>query len=154
MQGFALSPNPLDPAALRAALANPAAGALAVFEGWVRNHHHGQAVVRLEYEAYEALACREGERILAEVRGNHEVLHAACVHRTGALEVGDLAVWVGVCSAHRDAALDACRYIIEEVKRRVPIWKKEHFADGTAQWVNCACAHTPGAVLQPGGSKP
>ncbi len=127
----------IDPAALREELADPAAGGYAAFEGWIRNHNEGHDVLRLEYEAYEPLAVSEGERVIREALERFDVLRASCVHRHGLLEIGDCAVWVGVSAAHRDAAFLACRYIIDEVKIRLPIWKKEHYADGNSGWVNC-----------------
>jgi len=129
---------------LRAALTDPACGGYAAFEGWVRNSNEGQPVRRLEYEAFEALALREGERIVAEALVRFGVAHAACVHRIGELAVGELAVWVGVSAAHRDEAFRACRYIIDEVKHRLPIWKKEHYLNGDSGWVNCErCTTAP-----------
>lgn len=135
---FKLSPEPFDLDALRRRLAFPHAGALATFEGRVRDHNDGRPVVTLEYEAFAALAEKEGARILAEVREKFPVLDAICVHRTGSLRPGDLAVWIGVASAHRAAAFDACRYVLDEAKARVPIWKKEHYADGASVWINSA----------------
>jgi adenylyltransferase/sulfurtransferase len=137
MNGFAFSSAPLDPAAQRQALEDPSAGGYASFEGWVRDHNEGRQVRRLEYEAYEALAIKEGERIVAEALTRFPIRRAACVHRIGDLGLGELAVWVGVSAAHRAEAFAACRYIIDEVKHRVPIWKKEHYADGDSGWVNC-----------------
>ena len=142
MSRFGFSRGPVDLAACRAQLADPAAGAYASFEGWVRNHNEGRdGVLRLEYEGYEQLGVKEGERIIAEALDRFDISSAHCIHRLGELEIGALAVWVGVSAAHRDAAFAACRYIIDEVKHRVPIWKKEHYADGNSGWVNCeACA--------------
>jgi molybdopterin synthase catalytic subunit len=134
---FQFSRTPLEPAVLRALLADPACGGFAAFEGWVRDHNEGSSVLRLEYEAFEALAVREGERILAEAVARFGVAHAACAHRIGDLAVGELAVWVGVSAHHRDEAFRACRYVIDEVKHRLPIWKKEHYANGDSGWVNC-----------------
>ena len=142
MKAFSFSQAPLTPDTYRAMLADPAAGGYAAFEGWVRNHNEGHAVTRLEYEAFEALANAEGERIVAEAIARFGVTRAACVHRVGALTIGDLAVWVGVSSRHRAEAFAACRYIIDEVKHRLPIWKKEHYVNGDSGWVNCErCAH-------------
>lgn len=135
---FRLTQEPIDAAALRAELDNAACGGVVIFEGVVRDHNDGRRVLRLEYEAYEALALKEGAAILAEVLGSSGAAAAVCVHRLGALAIGDAAVWVGVASAHRGEAFDACRRVIDEVKRRVPIWKREHYADGTEEWVNCA----------------
>lgn len=147
---FRLSADPLDPAALQAALHCDASGGFVSFEGWVRDHNEGRAVLRLEYEAYAALAEAEGARILAEARERFPIDAAACVHRVGMLEIGGLAVWVGVASAHRAEAFAACRFIIDEIKHRVPIWKKEHYTEGDSGWVNCeACAHVHPAHAAP-----
>ena len=137
MRAFSFSTAALEPDRYRAALGDSAAGGYASFEGWVRNHNEGRRVHRLEYEAFEALAISEGERIVAAAVERFGVLKAACVHRIGDLGIGELAVWVGVSAAHRDEAFAACRYIIDEVKHRVPIWKKEHYEDGDSGWVNC-----------------
>jgi molybdopterin synthase catalytic subunit len=121
----------------RDSLRDSRCGGYAAFEGWVRDLNEGQRVLRLEYEAYESLGVKEGERIVAEAIERYGVVAARCVHRVGELQIGDLAVWVGVSSPHRDEAFTACRYIIDEVKHRVPIWKKEHYVDGDSGWVNC-----------------
>ena len=127
----------IDPELLRKTLFDPGAGAYTSFEGWIRNENEGHSVLRLEYEAYEPLALAEGKSVLTEAQNKFPHLHAHCVHRIGLLEIGDCAVWVGVSSPHRDEAFLACRYIIDEVKVRLPIWKKEHYADGHSGWVNC-----------------
>lgn len=142
---FSLSTTVVDPAALRAAMADARAGGFVSFEGWVRNLNEGRAVLRLEYEAFGELAEKEGKRILEAARQSFGVFDIRCVHRTGLLELGDLAVWVGVSSRHRGAAFDACRYVIDEVKTRVPIWKKEHYSDGESGWVNCRTSPADGA---------
>jgi sulfur-carrier protein adenylyltransferase/sulfurtransferase len=145
MNVFRFSSVGFDPQLLRAELADPGAGGYAAFEGWVRNHNEGHAVVRLEYEAFESLAAQEAERIIAEATARFGIVKAACVHRVGSLAIGDLAVWVGVSARHRAEAFAACRYIIDELKHRVPIWKKEHYMNGDSGWVNCercaAAAH-------------
>jgi sulfur-carrier protein adenylyltransferase/sulfurtransferase len=142
---FRFSSTPLDEPALRAELSDPTCGGYAAFEGWVRDHNEGRRVRRLEYEAFEPLAIREGERIIAEAIARFGVEHATCVHRIGALEIGETAVWIGVTARHRDEAFRACRYIIDEVKHRVPIWKKEHYESGDSGWVNCErCAEHAG----------
>jgi molybdopterin synthase catalytic subunit len=127
----------IDVASLKSALLNPGAGGFCAFEGWVRNVNEGRQVERLEYEAYEPLVISEGNKVLAEAKERFPFLEARCAHRIGLLEIGDLAVWVGVASAHRDEAFKACRYIIDELKTRLPIWKKEHYVDGDSGWVNC-----------------
>jgi len=137
VSSFRVTADRIDPAALRAELADPGCGGYVQFEGWVRDHNEGQPVLRLEYEAYEPLAVSEGQRILAEAAERFGVTRAAAVHRSGLLELGDLAVVVGVATAHRGEAFEACRYIIDQLKVRLPIWKKEHYADGRAEWVRC-----------------
>ena len=135
----------IDPKVLRESLADPGAGGLCVFEGWVRNRNEGREVLRLEYEVYEPVAVAEGERVLVEARQRYPFISARCVHREGLLEIGDLAVWVGVAAEHRDEAFKACRYIIDEIKVRLPIWKKEHYVNGDSGWVNCErCAQHSG----------
>jgi molybdopterin synthase catalytic subunit len=131
---FLVSPEPFAIAPLREVLLSSGAGAYASFEGWVRDHHQGRAVLALHYEAYGALAQAEGNRVLAEARANFAIVDVACVHRVGELRVGELAVWVGVSAAHRDAAFAACRFVIDELKARVPIWKRERYEDGEAVW--------------------
>ena len=137
MADFEFSSDNLDALALRRSLEDPACGGYAAFEGWVRNLNEGREVRRLEYEAFESLAVREGERIIDEARSKFGVTNARCVHRIGDLPLGEIAVWVGVSAPHRDEAFRAGRYIIDEVKHRVPIWKKEHYVDGDSGWVNC-----------------
>ncbi len=140
---FQFTTVPIDPAAARGEVRDLGAGGYVSFEGWVRDHNEGQAVTRLEYEAFEELAVKEGERILAEALARFPIKQARCIHRVGELALGDLAVWVGVSAAHRGEAFEACRYIIDEVKHRVPIWKKEHYRNGDSGWVNCErCAAT------------
>ncbi len=145
MKTFLFTHDPIDAASLRDALADRACGGYASFEGWVRDHNEGQRVTRLEYEAFEPLAIKEGERIVAEAIERFGIEHAACVHRVGDLAIGDMAVWVGASARHRGEAFLACRYIIDEVKHRLPIWKKEHYESGDSGWVNCercaAAAH-------------
>ena len=133
---FLLSESTIDAASLARGLAHAGAGACATFEGWVRDHNDGRPVRRLDYQAYATLAESEGAKVLAEAKEKFAIMDASCVHRIGALAIGDLAVWVGVSAAHRDAAFAACRYIIDEVKRRVPIWKNEHYVDGDSGWLH------------------
>ena len=141
---FRFASSSIDTAAFRRELLDFAAGGHVSFEGWVRNLNEGRAVLRLEYEAFESLALKEGERILAAATARFPIKHALCIHRVGALEISDMAVWVGVSSEHRGEAFDACRFIIDEVKHRVPIWKKEHYENGDSGWVNCErCSAAP-----------
>jgi sulfur-carrier protein adenylyltransferase/sulfurtransferase len=143
MSTFRFSRTAIDVASVRAEVADPACGGYTSFEGLVRNHNEGLSVRHLEYEAFEPLAVKEGERIVAEAIERFGIEHAACVHRIGDLAIGDMAVWVGASARHRDEAFRACRYIIDEVKHRVPIWKKEHYENGDSGWVNCERCAVP-----------
>jgi molybdopterin synthase catalytic subunit len=117
-----------------------AAGGFVTFEGRVRDHNHGRSVHGIEYEAYAEMAVREGEALIAETLQRFDVLAAAAIHRTGHLNVGDVAVWVGVAAAHRGEAFRACEFIMDEIKKRLPIWKKEQYTDGEREWVAVAAA--------------
>jgi molybdopterin synthase catalytic subunit len=144
MNRFSLHHTALEPQQLIAALRRPDCGGYVTFEGTVRNHNEGRAVRRLEYEAFAPLAVREGERILADACARFGLERAHCAHRVGALDIGAIAVWVGVGAVHRGEAFEACRYIIDHVKHSVPIWKKEYYEDGDSGWVNCEhCAEAP-----------
>jgi molybdopterin synthase catalytic subunit len=136
MKSFSISDRPFDIATLRASLDERRAGGFASFEGRVRDHNDGRAVNGLRYEAYVELAEAEGQRILAEAREKFEIFGACAAHRVGDMEIGDIAVWVGVSAAHRDAAFAACRWIIDAIKSRVPIWKHERYADGGGDWLH------------------
>ena len=130
-----LTDRPIDHAELIRRVDAADRGGVASFFGLVRNHHQGRAVARLEYSAYGAMAEAECARIVAEAEARWPVA-VALLHRVGALEVGETAVGIAVAGAHRDEAFAACRHVIEEVKRRVPIWKRERYADGTEEWVD------------------
>jgi adenylyltransferase/sulfurtransferase len=150
---FRVSDDPIDVPAEQATLGDPGAGGYVAFEGWVRETNEGRRVVRLAYEAYPMLANREGRRIIEEARQRFGLKSASCIHRTGLLEIGGLAVWVGVSAAHRGEAFAACRYIIDEVKHRVPVWKQEFYEDGDSGWVNCErCAAAAGPAQANGTS--
>jgi molybdopterin synthase catalytic subunit len=142
MSAFRISGQAIDLSAFREQLLDRSCGAYVQFDGWVRDHNEGQKVLRLEYEVYESLAVKEGNRIIAEARERFGVSNARTIHRKGKMELSDVAVVVGVSSAHRAEAFDACRYIIDQAKVRLPIWKKEYYESGEAEWVNCKrCAH-------------
>jgi len=142
MKLFRIRHQPIDLKAFRRQLVDSSCGAYVQFDGWVRDHNEGEAVLRLEYEVYEPLAVKEGARILEEAARRFGVTHACAEHRSGLMELSEVAVVVGVSSPHRREAFDACRYIIDEVKIRLPIWKKEYYANGRTEWVNCKhCAH-------------
>ena len=135
---FKISATPIETAAFLGELRHGRAGACVTFEGWVRDLNEGRPVTALEYEAHVPLAEKEGGRIVAEAIEKFGVLAVVGVHRTGSLVVGDLAVWIGVVAQHRSAAFDACRYVIDESKGRLPIWKWERYLDGSSEWINCA----------------
>ena len=137
MSRFSVTSGTIDLEAFRRSITDHSCGAYVQFEGWVRDHNEGQAVLRLEYEVYEPLAVKEGGKIIAEAVERFGVKRAAAIHRDGLMELGEAAVVVGVASAHRDEAFEACRYIIDQLKVRLPIWKKEHYASGRTEWVNC-----------------
>ena len=138
MSDFRISRSEIVPAEEIVALEDAASGAVVSFCGRVRNHNEGRAVTRLEYECYEELAVSEGERVLGEAREKFGVGKLRCVHRTGDLAIGEPAVWVGVAAGHREEAFAAARFVIDEVKKRVPIWKREHYPEGPAEWINAA----------------
>jgi molybdopterin synthase catalytic subunit len=130
-----LSTEPLHLARLVEQVQAPSRGGIACFTGAVRDLQDGRAVARLEYSAYGAMAEAECERIVREAEARWPCA-VALQHRIGTLAVGEAAVAVAAASAHREEAFAACRYVIEEVKRRVPIWKREVFADGRVEWVD------------------
>jgi molybdopterin synthase catalytic subunit len=134
---FLITHEPINVALFREGLEDHRCGAAVFFEGRVRNHNEGLAVDRLEYEVYEPIACSEGARIIEEAARRWDIVRATGIHRGGLLELGDVAVLVGVVSAHRDEAFQAARYIIDEAKSRLPIWKREHYVNGELKWVNC-----------------
>lgn len=140
MSTFRISSRPIDPEVWRRQLADGRAGGFVSFEGRVRSRNEGRKVRWLDYEAYGELAAKVGAQIVREARRRFAIRRAACVHRVGRLRIGDVAVWVGVAAAHRDAAFEACRYIIDQLKSRVPIWKKERRAAGPAHWVKAVPA--------------
>jgi molybdopterin synthase catalytic subunit len=129
-----LTAEPIELTRLVARVTAPDRGGIACFLGTVRNHHSGRDVVRLDYSAYELMAEAECDRIVREAEAQWDCA-VALLHRIGTLEVGDTAVAIAAAAPHRDEAFAACRFVIEQVKQRVPIWKKEHFADGTVEWV-------------------
>ncbi len=133
---FRLSEFAIDIEADRRAIDHPAAGAVVAFEGRVRDHNDGRSVHALDYQAYERLAESQGERVVRAAVVRFGLHRAVAVHRVGSLVIGDVAVWVGVSASHRDAAFDACRWIIDQIKADVPIWKNEHYADGDSGWLH------------------
>jgi molybdopterin synthase catalytic subunit len=114
----------------------PDRGGIAIFLGLVRDHHQGKGVLGLDYSAYGEMAESVTNEIVREATGNRPRTSVVVQHRVGALTVGDIAVAVVAAAPHRAEAFDACRYVIEELKKRVPVWKKEMFVDGTVEWVD------------------
>jgi MoaE-MoaD fusion protein len=131
---FRVQRDRLDARETESLVAHPGAGAIVTFVGTVRDHGRGQPVTHLEYEAYAPAAERMLCQIGIEIHERWGLEHVAIAHRTGDLAVGEASVVISVAAAHRDAAFAACRYAIERIKEIVPIWKKEHYADG-AVWI-------------------
>jgi molybdopterin synthase catalytic subunit len=128
--------EPLDVGAHEAAVAHPSAGAMVCFEGVVRDHDDGRGVVELEYEAHPSAAAVIAA-IAAELAADPRVYAVAVSHRVGKLDIGDVALVAAVSTAHRAAAFELCARLVDEVKDRLPIWKRQVFDDGTEEWVNC-----------------
>lgn len=140
---------PIDAAALLAAVAHETAGAQAAFFGAVRDHNAGRAVTGIDYAAYEPMADAELAAIAAEAAGRWPGARIALEHRIGTLAVGEISVGIAVAHPHRGPAFDACRFAIEAIKARVPVWKREHYADGTRAWVDASTTGTAGAAGPP-----
>jgi len=132
-----LQDEPLSVDEIRAVAADPAAGAVVVFAGTVRDHDHGRRVTGLAYTAHPSAAA-ELSRVAEKIAASHPIVSLAVAHRTGDLQIGDLAVVAAVGAAHRQVAFVACHALIDELKATVPIWKHQLFADGTSEWVNGA----------------
>ena len=138
--------QPIDPAVIIGRAGDVEDGAVLLFLGVVRDHNDGRSVSGMEYEAYTEMAERvldEIAREAAHVLGTERV---AVVHRTGVLEIGEVSVAIAVSSPHRSQAFDASRYVIEEIKRRLPVWKREHYLDGERTWLP---GHTPDPAAGP-----
>ena len=131
----AIIENPIDPSALIAEVAESRNGATLLFLGTVRDVNDGRAVTGIEYSAYRSMAEREMAAIVAEACAEFGTDDIVVEHRLGVLELGEASVGIAVAHSHRGRAYDASRYIIEELKKRVPIWKLEHYVDGTREWV-------------------
>ena len=135
-QGFALLDEAIDAERLKDFLQDEQCGALATFEGWVRNHNNDSRVTSLTYYGYEKLAINQGKRIIEEAKRLFDIENAVAIHRIGALEIGDMAVWVGVSSKHRYPAFDACKWILDTIKADIPIWKQEFYQDESSKWLS------------------
>lgn len=138
---FILTSTPLEQINLREGFSSTAAGALCIFEGRVRDRNEGRQVVALEYEVYPELCRREARVILGEANASFPIIEVRIYHRAGLLKPGETAVWIGVTCAHRDDSFKACRFLIDAIKHRLPIWKKEYYTDGESAWIAYdACA--------------
>lgn len=135
-QGFALLDEAIDDQRLKDFLQDEQCGALATFEGWVRNHNNDSRVTSLTYYGYEKLAINQGKRIIEEAKRLFDIENAVAIHRIGALEIGDMAVWVGVSSKHRYPAFDACKWILDTIKADIPVWKQEFYQDESSKWLS------------------
>ena len=135
MTRAAIMREPIDTAKVLAGIKHPEDGAAIVFEGIVRNNTRGRQTLYLDYEAYEEMALKQMEDLAGEALVQFQVREVAIVHRLGRLEIGDTSVLIVVASAHRGPAFEASRWLIDTLKRKVPIWKKEYFVDG-AVWAD------------------
>ena len=134
---FILQEEPIDQLQARKAYENPANGAIVVFEGMVRaDDHKGQTVSELLYIADAPACMEEGSKIINEALAHFTINEAVCIQRIGQLKTGETAVWIGVWAPHRDEAFKGCRYIIEEIKKRLLIWKREFYTDGSNAWIH------------------
>ena len=142
---FSIQDSSVDIPALRASMSDPSCGALVAFEGLVRNHHEGRDVTQLRYTHHPILAEKEGQKIIEETLAKFPITKAVAIHRVGTLAIGDLAVITLTTSPHRAAAFEANRYLIDEIKARVPIWKQETYDTGEVEWTSpCPnCGHKP-----------
>lgn len=143
---FVLQETPIDPVKAKNMCRSSAQnGALVIFEGTVRgDEHNGSTVSELLYIADSPACLAEGEKIIKEALSQFSITEAICIQRVGQLKTTETAVWIGVWAAHRDDAFKGCRYIIEEIKKRLLIWKKEFYSDGTKAWIQGApTPHSP-----------
>jgi MoaE-MoaD fusion protein len=127
--------HPINGAAIAAAIRQPDDGAVAIFDGIVRNQTRGRRTLYLDYTAYEPMALKQMEQLAQQALANYAIRDAWLVHRLGRLQIGESSVYIAVASPHRAAAFDACRWLIDTLKKTVPIWKKEYFEDG-AVWAD------------------
>jgi molybdopterin synthase catalytic subunit len=138
----------IDPAALTAEVASASNGATVVFIGTVRDMNDGRDVTALDYKAYASMAERELSAIVIEAETRWSPSRIVCEHRVGALTLGDASVVIAASHPHRAEAFEACRYVIEELKKRLPVWKREHYADGDLAWVENATQSVTGSVAR------
>jgi len=140
---FTITAEPINTEHHRKSFVDESCGALVSFEGIVRNHHEGKSVTSLSYEHHPVMAQPEGEKILTQSLKSFPIHSAMAIHRIGNVPIGEVAVIVLVASSHRREAFEACQHIIDEIKRKVPLWKFETYADGTSLYTDLCkgCAH-------------
>jgi molybdopterin synthase catalytic subunit len=143
--------RPIDPAALLAEVQRARNGASVLFVGTVREVNDGRAVSGMEYTAYEAMAGRELALIVEEATQRFGTDDVIVEHRIGELDIGDASVAIAAAHPHRAGAFEAARYVIEQLKKRVPIWKLEHYVDGTREWVDPAGTAAPAVAIESDG---
>ena len=144
---YQLVREPVDIAALACQVRAPQDGAVVTFDGFVRNESHNRATLYLDYEAYESMALAKMREIGVQLHEKYRIHRVTMVHRLGRLEIGETSVFIAVSAPHRAAAFDACRFAIDTLKRTVPIWKKEYFADGGV-WADGELPPTPAATTR------
>ncbi|OAV13117.1 molybdenum cofactor biosynthesis protein MoaE [Moraxella catarrhalis] len=127
--GFALLDTSIDEKKLKKGLLDDRCGALVTFEGWVRNHNNSRPVEKLTYYGYEALALNQGKLLISEACQRFKIENAIAMHRIGDLNIGDMAVWIGVSAHHRYPAFEACQWLLDAIKAQIPIWKQEFYTD-------------------------
>lgn len=132
---IALTPEPIDPTRVLEAVQGPEEGGVVLFLGRVRRLSRGRTVVRLDYEAYAPMAETELKALADDAQSRKGASRVAIVHRTGELQIGEIAVAIAVAAPHRREAFEACSWLIDELKERAPIWKKEWYEDGS-QWIS------------------
>ena len=140
---FEITDQTIVSSALREELLSLKSGGYCSYEGWVRNTNEGNLVKKLQYTAYPELALTVGHKVITEAKEKFNIIGVSAVHRIGLLSVGELAVWVGVTAHHRGDTFLASRFIIDNIKHRLPVWKKEYYADGSSTWIDsngCDCA--------------
>ncbi len=145
----AIVDHPLDPTVLLAEVASVDSGASTLFVGTVRRVNEGKSVTGIDYSAYAPMAEREMAAIVGEAAARWDTEQIVVEHRVGTLALGEASIVIAVSHARRAAAMDAQRYLIEEIKKRVPVWKREHYADGTREWVDPSGAPAPAAEAIP-----
>ena len=149
---FEITDQTIVSSALREELLSLKSGGYCNYEGWVRDSNEGKLVKELHYTAYPELAPIVGHKVLTEAKDRFNILAASAVHRIGLLSVGELAVWVGVTAHHRGDTFLASRFIIDNIKYRLPVWKKEYYVDGSSSWIDnsgCDCADPNNIVVDP-----